>query len=217
MDCMTRSNNFKPFEVSWKAINDHDFAHIPFFEALISPTFVLLYFDFDEIATDEELYDVLEWLDNVAKVFGKHNYGGYSNDESIAKEIGFRYIANDKHYVSMHVIYYETRISASDLQMIMSHTAKGGYNIGDNFLVESSLIMLNEEELYGLVSEFEPEYDNLITILPILYHSSYELQTLSAVLTRWYNQREHTNGCPVDNFANYYEQELSNKWFFSLL
>lgn len=328
VDCMTRSNNFKPFEVSWNAINDHDFAHIPFFEALISPTFVHLYFDFDEIATDEELYDVLEWLDKVAKVFGKYSYGGYSNDESIAKEIGFRYIANDKHYVSMHVIYYETRISASDLQMIMSHTAKGGYkydgvhklcdpnvyklvprynhsstrqlfrhvlsdkiyspgspdnknnhgklvtgtpsqhivqvhgnepvitaaqwstlfklkdkptmtknpvfastkpnnhqqqsviptrNIGDNFLVDSSLIMLNDEELYGLVSEFEPEYDNLITILPILYHSSYELQTLSAVLTRWYNQREHTNGCPVDNFVNYYEQELSNKWFFSLL
>ncbi|KAK8865003.1 hypothetical protein M9Y10_010532 [Tritrichomonas musculus] len=60
VDCMTRSNNFKPFEVSWNAINDHDFAHIPFFEALISPTFVHLYFDFDEIATDEELYDVLE-------------------------------------------------------------------------------------------------------------------------------------------------------------
>ena len=86
-------------------------------------------------------------------------------------------------------------------------------NIGDNFIVDTSLIMLNEEELLELLSEIEPKYDNLITILPILYHSP---STLSKVLKEWYNQREHTNGCPVNNFDDYYEKALTNQWFFAL-
>ena len=293
VDYITRSNNFVPLEVSWKDLDKFDFTNKSFFEVLASPTYVHLYFDFDEITTEEEFVDVLDWMDKVSTVFGQYSYGGYSNNEQLAKEVGLRYIANDKHFVSMHVIYYQTKIDASDMQKLMKHTKKDGYkyegvhklcdpnvyklvaryegkttrqlfrhvlsdkiyapnhegnkenhgylvngtpsqhivqvhgdeptinelqwsslfklkekpttkknpmyektkpttqqpttlvtnrNLGDDFIVDPSLIMLNEEELLELLSEIEPEYDNLITILPILYHSPYKLSTLSKVL-----------------------------------
>lgn len=42
-------------------------------------------------------------------------------------DYGFRYIEGDPHFLSMHVVYYETMILATDLQRIMKHTAKKGY------------------------------------------------------------------------------------------
>ena len=36
------------------------------------------------------------------------------------EKYGFRYIENEKHYLSMHVVYYTTRISSEDLVNIMN-------------------------------------------------------------------------------------------------
>ena len=92
---------------------------------MISEDFVHLYFDFDSIQSEDEFLDVLEWLEKVETVFGSYLIGGYCDNEEM-ESYGFRRYEEVEHYLSMHVVFYESAISTVDLQKIMKHTAKKG-------------------------------------------------------------------------------------------
>lgn len=88
---------------------------------------VHLYFDFDEIKSEEELKSVLEWLDQLRETFGNYSIGGYTNNEDIRDNFGLKLVPDGGHFVSMHVVFYETRISSKELIDIMKHTVGKGF------------------------------------------------------------------------------------------
>ena len=94
---------------------------------MIKEDYVHLYIGFDSINDEAEFLDVWCWLDLIKSVFGKYSMGGYTNNEVISVDYGFRFIDGDKHYLSMHVVYYETRIKSVDLVEIMKHTDKKAF------------------------------------------------------------------------------------------
>ena len=51
----------------------------------------------------------------------------YCNNDEM-EGYGFRRFDQGKHYLSMHVVFYETAISTNDFQRIMKHTDKKGFS-----------------------------------------------------------------------------------------
>ena len=330
------SSTWKPMEISFDEVDKYDFTKKAFNEFIIKQDYVHLYFDFDSIKTEDEYKDVISWLEKVKEVFCDYSIGGYCNNETMEK-YGYRLIEGDKHYLSIHVIFYTTMIKAADLVRIMKHTDKKGfamegvhplcdpnvyklvprgdkegsrqvfrhvlsdkiYNENDsrnkmnhgfilnglkpstqivqvrgyekeitedkwsvlfreketkmqerkriqvekketkmqerkriqvekkekNFDLDSiefedELIIFDRDEMLKFLSNFDPEFDNLLKTLAPLRYSPYTKEFLKDVLTEWYGQREHTNG--VENVVDqilesYRKKENSNKWFFSIV
>ena len=144
--CFNRPNNFRPKEIKFDDVDDYDFSK-GFTEFLISEEYVHLYFDFDSIKSEDEFLNVFDWLEKLKDVFGPFSYGGYcDNDEMEA--MGFRRFDEGGHYLSMHVVFYETCISTVDLQKIMKHTEKKGYST-------KGVHELCDPNVYKLVSKKE--------------------------------------------------------------
>lgn len=142
--CFNRPNNFKPKEIRFDGVNSYDFSQ-GFTEYLISEDFVHLYFDFDSIQSEDEFLDVWEWLEKVKTVFGSYSIGGYCDNEEM-EGYGFRRYEEGEHYLSMHVVFYESAISTVDLQKIMKHTAKKGFST-------KGIHQLCDPNVYKLVSK----------------------------------------------------------------
>ena len=62
----------------------------------------------------------------VSEVFGECSMGGYCDNDEMAAE-GFRKYEAGNHWLSMHVVFYETCISTSDLVKIMNHKSGKGF------------------------------------------------------------------------------------------
>ena len=124
--CFNRPNNFIPHEISFSEVDSYDFTK-GFTEFLISEQYVHLYFDFDSIKTEDEFLDVYNWLESLSKVFGAFSYGGYCDNKEM-EAYGFRKFEEGGHFLSMHVVFYETCIKTTELQAIMKHTEKKGFS-----------------------------------------------------------------------------------------
>ena len=100
----------KPKTISFDDIDDYDFMK-GFTEFLINVDYVHLYFDFDQIKTQDDLTDVFDWLYKLEEVFGEFTYDGYTNDQEIASDYELRYIENDDTlrihacYISHHMYF----------------------------------------------------------------------------------------------------------------
>ena len=121
-----KPNNWTPLEISFSDVDSYDFSK-NFNEYLISEEFVHLYFDFDTIKSMDEFEDVCEWLAGLSEVFGEYSMGGYCDNDEMA-EMGFRKYEAGGHWLSMHVVFFETCISSEDLVQIMKHTEKKGFS-----------------------------------------------------------------------------------------
>lgn len=119
---------------------------LPFFEYIKNPEYVHLYFDFDSIETKEEYTQLIMWLDSLKDVFGKYSIGGYTNDK---ETFGFlyKYIPNTEKTLSLHVIYYETKIKASVLRELMTHTKEGGFTYKINKNVDPNVYNITSRRL----------------------------------------------------------------------
>ena len=139
---MMKPNNSKPLEISFDDVDKYDFSKHAFIEYIISQEYVHLYFDFDDILTNDEkankteinddikaerVSEIFTWLDSLKPVFGEYSVGGYTDNEAIHSKHGFRLYPEGKHYISMHAVFYQTMISTNDLVSIMKHTDKAGY------------------------------------------------------------------------------------------
>ena len=112
--------------ISFSDVDDYDFNQ-GFIEFLISEDYVHLYFDFDSISNEVEFEEVLTWLSELSETFGKFTIGGYTDNETMSNSYGFRLYPRGNHFLSMHVVFPETRISTTDLSLIMKHDSKNGY------------------------------------------------------------------------------------------
>lgn len=309
------------------ASNKTFFTDNAFIEAFTELEHLRLYFDFDSISNPDELDEALSWLDSLKSVFGEYTYSGYSNDPDIADLYNLRFIEGNKHYISMHIIFYQTMITSQDLLRIMHHTNVKGFttegvsrfcdskvykpigsrqmfrfglsdkihttnpkspNYKDNVLnhadiivggdslpsnhvihtrgnerlikegdwikvfkitdkqtektikqeikrdinelqpgqvifshedlsLKHDLISLSDEELFSLLKLFPPEHDNLSNIVINVFHSPLNIESTIPIVESWYNQRIHTNPCPVRSYAKYADHVESNKWFYSII
>ena len=123
--CFNRPKNAKPKEISFEDVDNYDFSK-HFNEFLVDEDYVHLYFDFDTIKSNDEFDDVCCWLDRLVEVFGEYSMGGYCDNDDMAA-MGFRKYEDGGHWLSMHVVFYQTCISSEDLVHIMKHTQKTGY------------------------------------------------------------------------------------------
>jgi len=339
-----RPNNYKPKEISFDEVDNYDFSK-GFTEFIISNDYLHLYFDFDEIKNEEQFDSVMEWLEKVKGVFGNYSYGGYCNNDTM-EELGFRRFDEGNHWLSMHVVFYETMISTLDLQTIMKHTQKKGFHtlgvhplcdpnvyhlvskkegqttrqlfrhvladkifrrgddqnkmnhgyiignlppstqivqvrgnepiitknqwsklftIKEDPIVEkkikaavdakadangpanaansesklaainvpsydptdlnakSEAIILSDQEIQELLSNFEPTYDTFKSIVSNLLHSPYEKNKVQELIESWYFTGEHQNRNTIENYLNSYYEKIEssdsrcNKWFFSIV
>lgn len=92
---------------------------------------VRLYFDFDNVANEDEYLSVIRWLDSLVPVFGPYSLGGYCRDESFATKYGYKQYPESKHFVSAHVIFYTTKINVDEIMKIMRHNVKVGFTSYD--------------------------------------------------------------------------------------
>ena len=144
---INKPNNFKPKTISFDEINNYNF-NDGFIEFLISEESVHLYFDFDSLKSEDDFIDVYGWLESLIEIFGDFSYGGYTNNKEMADNYGFRFLENDNHFLSMHAVFYETRISTKDLSEIMKHTQKKGFHM-------NGINKFCDPNVYKLVSKRE--------------------------------------------------------------
>lgn len=132
--------------ISHDAVDKYDFSK-GFIEFLTKPEYVHLYFDFDNISNREEFENVLEWLNDISEVFGDFSWGGYTNSKDLSDWF-FKYLPEAKHFLSIHVVYSETMIRASDLLDIMK--VKNGkfinYKLHDK--VDANVYKLNSRQAF---------------------------------------------------------------------
>ena len=121
-------------EIGWDKIDNYEFRN-GFIEILDNPEYVHLYFDYDSIKTIDEFNDVSEWLVTLKPTFGDFTAGGYTNNKDVAETTGLKYIEGEKHFISMHVVFCQTRIASKELIAIMKH-AKNGKNGKNGFIAE---------------------------------------------------------------------------------
>lgn len=119
-------NNWKGFCISFDDVDNYDFSK-GFNEFIKKPKFVHLYFDFDSIINENNYIEAIEWLDTLKTVFGNYTIGGYSNNEEFSNKYGYKHIADNKHFLSVHVIFYETKILSEELMEIMKYTKLNGF------------------------------------------------------------------------------------------
>lgn len=95
--------------------------------------------------------------------------------------------------------------------------AEFGY---DNPLPRNQLIELNKHDLMELLNDIddEPTFNVMEKVAGCIAHSPYDKEFLLNVLTDWYTQAAHEHPDSVNKYINsYYEQEFTNKWFYSLI
>ena len=120
-------------EISFEDVNKFDFKNYGFNEYIIGEEYVHPYFDFDDIDNDADLDGAIEWLEDLRPLFGDYSLGGLTTSEYLANSVGFRYVEKDKHYISMHAVFYQTAIHVNDLARIMHHTSVKGFSMNGVF------------------------------------------------------------------------------------
>ena len=131
--------------INYNDIDEYDFSN-HFIEVIRKPEYVHLYFDFDSIETMEEYNSVIHWLDSLKEPFGKYSIGGYTNDNELFGNL-YKYIKDAKHTLSLHAVFYETKIKAATLMKIMTHT-KEGYKYEINKLCDPNVYKLNTQQQF---------------------------------------------------------------------
>ena len=81
------------------------------------------------------------------------------------------------------------------------------------------LIQMSDDELFEFLCNIEDNYNNLNKIMVNFMKSPFSSDYVEKMLCKWYSRNKHDNGTrPVERYMKaYYEQEMSNRWFFSIL
>ena len=136
-----------PLTISHEEVNSYDFEHEAFLECLKNPEEVRLYFDIDKLADEEDYEQFLEWLTKVSEVFGPYSIGGYSNVQAFADKHGLKFIEGDAHFLSAHIVFYDTKINSKELITIMKHRYSSFVNHKVNLYVDPSVYKLKNRQL----------------------------------------------------------------------
>ena len=136
-----------PLTISHEEVNSYNFEHEAFLECLKEPEEIRLFFDIDKLADEEDYEQFLEWLTKVSEVFGPYSIGGYSNDRIFAVKYGFKFIDGDTHFLSAHIVFYDTKIKAEDLMTIMVHRYRSFVNHEVHEEVDHQIYKLRTRQL----------------------------------------------------------------------
>ena len=67
--------------------------------------------------------------------------------QRIADEYGFKFIDGDTHFLSAHIVFYDTKIKADELMTIMKHRYSSFVNHAVNPYVDPSVYTLSKRQL----------------------------------------------------------------------
>ena len=130
--------------INYNDIDRYDFSK-RFIEVIRKPEFVHVYFDFDSIETLEDWEQLLNWHNSLVPVFGNFSIGGYTNNNETFGKL-FKYIPNAHHTLSLHVVFYETKIKSDVLIELMKHD-KQGYKYNVNPQCDPNVYKLKTRQL----------------------------------------------------------------------
>ena len=90
--------------------------------------FMRLYFDLDVKPSDmsnEEVPDTISKIfktidEKLKATFGAYSYGGYTTNEAVADEYDIRYFEQERKTLSLHIVFYESKVLHSDLHKVMN-------------------------------------------------------------------------------------------------
>ncbi len=118
-----------------------------FFELLQNPDYVHLYFDIDNIKGLIEWNELEKRMEYIARIFGPYSIGGYARDADIADRIGVVHRPEGTKNVSVHIVFYKTRISQDDMIKIMRQKdGRGVYDVPEE--VDKAVYKLSTLQLF---------------------------------------------------------------------
>jgi len=106
----------------FKTMKPEQLANMSLFE-IVPAEYVRVYFDFDifyysERSTEKVphyIKTILNNCDALSETFGPYSYGGYTTNKWVSEEYGIRYYEQNDKVLSLHVVFYESKVSRSDL------------------------------------------------------------------------------------------------------
>jgi hypothetical protein len=122
-------------------------SHIQAGNKTYTQKYIRMFFDID-IKEDNGalvLYNtVIDRMNKLKELFGDYSVSGYSNIESIANEIGCAYRKNASKALSLHIVFYESRLLISDLIVLFD---KMNYIIDDK-LYDISVYRIGKRRVF---------------------------------------------------------------------
>ena len=108
-----------------KVMKPEQLANMSMFE-IVPTEGVRVYFDFDifyysERSTEKVPYyinKILNTCDSLVEILGDFSYAGYTTNKSVSEEYDIRYYEQKDKILSLHVVFYESKVSRSDLYMV---------------------------------------------------------------------------------------------------
>ena len=140
--------------IDYDQIDEFDFKNVPFIEVVQKPSYVHFYIDSDNIETREEYDEFYTWLESLKPYFGKFVIGGYTNNKDLFGDL-YKYQPEGNHTLSLHVVFYETKIKSDLLVKIMKHkqtrgkdgkVGEGSFVYNVNRFVDPNVYKLDAEQ-----------------------------------------------------------------------
>ena len=103
----------------------------------------------------KRLDSVIQWLETLKPIFGEYSLGGYTSSELVNEKYHLRLYPEGNHFISIHVIFYQTMLKASELEEIMKHSIKNGFNYdGINQFADPNVYSLVKHDNKGGTQKF---------------------------------------------------------------
>ena len=144
-------------------------SHIISGEKIYSQSHIRLYFDIDIKERDGamDIYnEVLATVDKLKPLFGDASISGYTNDRSISQKTQCRQNYGASKALSLHIVFYESRLTIEDLRRICSKTSfilpdwidASVYGIGKRRVFRHHLSPHTKFGVYGLKKDGTPQF-----------------------------------------------------------
>ena len=131
-------------EIEYDCIDTFNFNKQAFIEVVQKPAFVHFYIDSDAIETREEYEDFYNWLLQLKSIFGNFSIGGYTTNDKLFGDL-YKYQPQGNHTLSLHVVFYETKIKADVLVQLMKQK-NGKYVYDVNKFCDANVYKLKTEQ-----------------------------------------------------------------------
>ena len=144
-------------------------SHIQASDKVYSQSHIRLFFDID-IKNDDGVMDlyneILNFVDKLKPLFGEASISGYTNSRDISKQTKCRWNMNVSKSLSLHIVFYETRLSIDDLRRICNKNTfilpewidSSVYGIGKRRVFRHHLSPHTDYGIYRLKKDGTPEF-----------------------------------------------------------
>ena len=114
------SNAYEVKQISRDNINTYKFAK-GFNEVITAETpYIRPYIDCDHLDSIDSYNEFVSYCDRIKQFLGEYSIGGYTSNEDVSDATGLKYINGAEKFISIHIIFYQSRIQPAELQRFVT-------------------------------------------------------------------------------------------------